>query len=142
MIIVKEKERPTGAKATLGRVGHGDVVSATGAKLAMSASASAPGYSPLDLMYAALAGCLVLSLRVAASEKRLLDRFVEARVAVTGRKAKDGTRRVTHLDIAVEIDGTLTEAEKKELIARAEELCTVSTALKNSPEFVVNGGQA
>ena len=132
------KERATGASASVRRVGHGEVVSATGAKIEMSSALSAPGYSPVDFLYAAVAGCLALSARIAASEMHLLDQFVEARVAVTGRKAKEPPRRITHLDIAIEIEGDFDEATKHALIERAEELCTVSNTLRDSPVFVVN----
>jgi len=132
------KERATGARAVAPLVGHGEVVSATGAKIDLSSALSAPGYSPVDLLYAAVAGCLALSARIAASEMHLLDQFVEARVAVTGRKALEPPRRISHLDVTIEIEGDFDEATKQALIERAEELCTVSNTLKGSPVFVVN----
>lgn len=133
-------ERATGATAVVERVGHGAVTSATGATVELSAALSTPGFSPVDLMYAAVAGCLAVSARIAASEMRALDRFVSARVVVTGRKAAPPERRVTHLDIRIEIEGDFDEATRQALIERAEELCTVSNTLKNTPDFVVNGG--
>jgi uncharacterized OsmC-like protein len=133
-------ERATGATAVVERVGHGTVTSATGAALEMSAALSSPGYSPVDLMYAAVAGCLALSARIAASEMKLLDRFVSARASVHGRKAAPPERRVTHLDIRIDIEGDFDDATRHMLIARAEQLCTVSNTLKNAPEFVVNAG--
>ncbi len=131
-------ERATGATAVVERVGHGRVTSATGATVELSAALSSPGYSPVDLMYAAVAGCLAISARIAASEMHVLDRFVSANVAVSGRKATPPERRVTHLDIRIELDGDFDAATRHALIERAEELCTVSNTLKNSPEFVVD----
>jgi uncharacterized OsmC-like protein len=132
------KERATGAHAVAPRVGHGEVVSATGAKLELSSALSTPGYSPVDLIYAAVAGCLALSARIAASELHVLDQFVEARVKVIGRKAKEPPRRITHFDIAIEIVGDFDDEMRQALIERAEELCTVSNTFRDGPAFVVN----
>ena len=139
-MAIGAKERATGAVARVERVGHGEVVSATGANIELSSALSTPGYSPVDLMYAAVAGCLALSARIAASEMHLLDQFVEAKVSVTGRKAKEPPRRITHFDIAIEIVGDFDHATKHALIERAEQLCTVSNTFRDSPVFVVNGG--
>jgi uncharacterized OsmC-like protein len=121
------------------RIGHGEVVSASGAKLDLSSAASAPGYSPIDLMYAAVAGCLALSARVAASELHVLDQFVEAKVTVTGRKTGEPPRRITHFDIAIQIVGDFDEETRHALIERAEELCTVSNTFRDIPAFVISG---
>jgi uncharacterized OsmC-like protein len=131
-------ERATGATSVVERVGHGTVTSATGATIEMSAALSSPGYSPVDLMYAAVAGCLALSARIAASEMHVLDRFLSARVTVKGRKAVPPERRISHLDIGIEIEGDFDDATRAALIERAEQLCTVSNTLKNKPAFVVD----
>jgi uncharacterized OsmC-like protein len=137
-MAVSGKVRATGARASVTRSGPAEIVSATGAKITLSSALSSPGYSPVDLMYAAVAGCLVLSVRIAASEMHLLDRLAEVRAAVSGRKAPDEPPRITHLDIGIEVEGDFDAATKAALIARGEELCTVSNTLKGSPEFVVS----
>ena len=136
-MAISGKVRATGAWATAGPSGQAEIVSATGAKITLSSALSTPGYSPVDLLYAAVAGCLVLSVRIAASEKHLLEKLREARAEVTGRKAPEAPPRITHLDIAMTVDGDFDEATKHALIERAEELCTVSNTVKQSPEFVV-----
>ena len=135
-MAISGKVRATGARATAGPTGPADIVSATGSTITLSSALSTPGYSPVDLLYAAVAGYLVLSVRIAASEKHLLDRLREARAEVTGRKAPDAPPRITHRDIVMTVDGDFEEA-KHALIERAEELCTVSNTVKQSPEFVV-----
>ncbi len=137
-MAISGKVRATGAQAVVGRSGQAGIVSATGATITLSSALSTPGYSPVDLLYAAVAGCLVLSVRIAAGEKHLLDRLTEVRASVTGRKAPDEPPRITHLDIRIEVDGDFDEATRRELIARGEELCTVSNTLKQGPEFVVD----
>jgi uncharacterized OsmC-like protein len=135
-MAIKGKVRPTGARAEAGPTGQAEIVSATGARITLSASPSTPGYSPVDLLYAAVAGCLVQSLRIAASEMKVLDRLRHAHAEVNGRKAPDGPPRIAHIDIGIEVDGDFDEATKDALVARAKELCTVSNTLAGSPELV------
>jgi uncharacterized OsmC-like protein len=134
--VVRKVVRPTGAVARIGRTGRAEVTSATGARIELSSAVSTPGYSPVDLMYAGIAGCLAISLRSAASEAGVLDKLVSARIDVKGRKAPEGRSRITHFDIAVEIDGDFDDKTRHALIERAEELCTVSNTLRLSPHFV------
>jgi uncharacterized OsmC-like protein len=68
----------------------------------------------------------------------VLDRFLSARVTVKGRKAVPPERRISHLDIGIEIEGDFDDATRAALIERAEQLCTVSNTLKNKPAFVVD----
>jgi uncharacterized OsmC-like protein len=136
-MAVSGKVRATGARAIAGPSGQAEVVSATGAKITLSAALSSPGYSPVDLLYAALAGCLVQSLRIAASEQQLLGRLRNVSADVKGRKAPDAPPRVTHLDIDISVEGDFDEATAEALIHRAEALCTVSNTLLGTTEFVV-----
>ncbi len=137
---ISGKGRAPDSRALLGRHGQAEIVSATGAAITLSSALSSPGYSPVDLLYASVAGCLVLSVRIAASEMRLIDRLVEVRAEVKGRKAPHEPPRIAHLDIRIEVDGEFDDAERHALIERGEELCTVSNTLKNSPQFVVTRG--
>ncbi|MCX5496036.1 OsmC family protein [Kaistia dalseonensis] len=137
--MVNVKVRPTGASAVIGRHGPASVTSATGGTVALNSGSSDPAFSPIDLLYAAVAGCLVVSARMAAHEMGVLDRIESVNAAVRGEKAADAPSRVDKLDITLDIVGELDEATKTALIARAEELCTVSNTLKNTPAFVTNG---
>jgi uncharacterized OsmC-like protein len=137
-MAVSGKVRATGAKAVIGRTGQADIVSATGAKVTLSSALSTPGYSPVDLFYASIAGCIVLSVRIAASERHLLDKLTEVRAEVRGHKAAEPRPRITRLDITIEVDGDFDEATKHALIERGEELCTVSNTVREPPEFVTN----
>ncbi|MBB5751627.1 OsmC family protein [Prosthecomicrobium pneumaticum] len=139
MAIGTIKLRPTGATATLGRTGHPEVVSVTGGALTVVTRPAEPGFNPLDLLYASVSACLVLSARIAASELGLLDRFESARAEVTGRKAADDPARIERFDILLTVEGALDAAERAALIERAERICTVSNTLKAAPAFVVNG---
>src|ERR1700712_538705 len=137
--LAQVKARPTGAAATIGRIGPAKVSSDTGGTVTLNVAASDPAFSPLDLLYAAIAGCLVVSARMAVSEKGLLDGLQEVRAVVHGHKAVDGPARVDRLNIELEILGEFDDETRAALIARAEELCTVSNTVKGHPAFVLNG---
>lgn len=136
----KVKTRPIGATATVGRFGHPQVASATGGKLGIITGASEPGFNPLDLMFSALAACLVLSGRIAASKLGMLDRLSEVRAHVSGEKAPEGPSRISHFVVDLVIVGDLSDQEKSRIAHMAEEICTVSNTLKAAPTFTVSVG--
>jgi uncharacterized OsmC-like protein len=137
MVEVKIKTRPIGATAVVGRFGHPRVSSDTGGEVGIVTGAAEPGFNPLDLMFSSLAGCLVLSGRIAASKLGFLDRLTEVRAHVTGEKAPEGPSRIIHFRISLVIDGDLSIHEKAQIAHMAEEICTVSNTLKALPTFSV-----
>jgi uncharacterized OsmC-like protein len=137
VVDVKIKTRPIGATAVLGRNGHPMVTSETGGEVTIVTSASEPGFNPLDLMFSALAGCLVLSARIAASKLGVLDRLERVTAHVTGEKAHDGPSRITRFIVKLSIEGTFDGEEKARIAHMAEDICTVSNTLKASPDIAV-----
>src|SRR5262245_31269783 len=99
------KPRQTGATAVIAPTGQPVVTSATGRTITLNRAASDPAFSPLDLMYAAIAGCLAVGIRDAARRTAVIDRLRSGRVIVAGDKAQEGPQRVTRLRIKFEIDG-------------------------------------
>ncbi|MCE6074952.1 OsmC family protein [Agrobacterium vitis] len=137
MAEIKMRARPMGATAVIGRTGFPQITSATGGELAIVTGPSQPGFNPLDLLYASLAGCLTISARLAASEMGVMDKITSITASVTGEKAKDGLSRVARLDITLTIQGDIDAETRKAIADRAEhEICTVSNTLSGSPEFV------
>lgn len=134
------RTRETGADAEIGRQGSPRVTSVTGGDLTIATRPSEAGFSPLDLLYAALAGCLVVSARSAAGELGLLDRFEAASARVRGEKAADGPSRVAAFHVEIGISGDLDASERARIAARAEELCTVSNTLHGAPRVVLSHG--
>jgi uncharacterized OsmC-like protein len=130
------RPRRTGATAMIGADGPAVAESATGGRITLNRAATDPAFSPLDLLYAAVAGCLVVSLRDAARRTGVLDRLRTARAAVEGDKAAEGPPRVARLRIRLEVDGDFDEATRAALIAEAEAACTVSNTIRAAPEFV------
>jgi uncharacterized OsmC-like protein len=138
MVELKVKMRPLSATAIVKRFGHPQVKSDTGGELEIVTGAAEPGFNPLDLMFSSLAGCLVLSGRIAASRLGMLDRLTEVRAHVTGEKAPEGPSRIVRFVISLVIDGDLADHEKAQIAHMAEEICTVSNTLKTLPTFSVN----
>ena len=137
MADVKVRTRETGATAVVGRTGFPHVTSVTGGELDIVTGPSQPGYGPLDLLYASLASCLVLSARIAASRYGVLDRLTEVSAKVTGEKAHDEPSRVATFNIAFDIKGDFDDAVRHAIAEAAEnEICTVSNTIRGNPEFV------
>ncbi|RVG81220.1 OsmC family peroxiredoxin [Sinorhizobium meliloti] len=137
MAELKVRTRETGATAVVGCTGFPHVTSLTGGELDIVTSPSQPGFGPLDLLYASLASCLVLSARIAASRFGVLDRLTEVTVKVTGEKAHDEPSRVARFDIAFVIKGDFDDTVRHAIMEAAEEeICTVSNTLRGSPDFV------
>ncbi|SCB60953.1 Uncharacterized OsmC-related protein [Rhizobium aethiopicum] len=136
MADLKARPRPTGANATLGRTGYPHVTSTTKGEIDIVTAPSQPGFSPLDLLYASLAACLVLSARIAASQMGVLDRIGEITADVTGEKAAEGLSRVAKFNIVFSIKGDIDEETRRKIVVAAEdEICTVSNTIRGTPEF-------
>lgn len=133
MVDVKIKSRPVGARAEVGRHGQPSLVSETGGELDVVTSASQPGFNPLDLLYASLAACLVLSARIAASRLGLLDRLENVSAHVTGKKTSGEPAHVEVFEASFELTGDFDAQQRAEIIHMAEEICTVSNTLRAAP---------
>lgn len=131
------KTRPMGARAVLGRTGFPDITSDTGGTLKIATGVSEAGFNPVDLLYASLSSCLVLSARIAASKFGVLKELNEVRASVTGEKAADEPSRIIRFNISIEIDGDFDDEMKAKIAEAAEnDICTVSNTIRGNPEFV------
>ncbi len=127
------KTRATGATAQLGRTGFPHIVTATGGTLDIVTGATQPGFNPLDLLYASLAACMVMSARIAASRRGVLGQIRDIRAQVSGEKAAGEPSRIARFEIVLTIDGDLDADTKMALVHEAEEICTVSNTLGSVP---------
>lgn len=136
MVKLNVRTRETGAVALASTTGSVQVTTPTGGSLDVVTPPSAPGFSPLDLIYAALASCLVISTKMAAVRQGVQDRLGDVRVTVTGEKAHEGPSRIERFDILFDIAGDLTDGEKQALMHAAEgEICTISNTLQGAPQL-------
>jgi uncharacterized OsmC-like protein len=133
MADLKIRTRNAGALAVLPPGGLPTVTTPTGGTVGVVTQVSAPGFSPLDLLYASLAACMVLSARIAATRLGVADRLGEVRAEVNGEKAKDEPSRVETFNIRLTITGDLDAATKESILADAEDICTVSNTLRGAP---------
>ncbi|MBZ9938335.1 OsmC family protein [Mesorhizobium sp. BR1-1-16] len=138
MAQARVKTRQAGAEAALARAGRVALTTDTGGTLAVTTHATEAGFSPLDLLHSALAACLALSARIAASQLGVLDRLEHVRVHVSGEKAEDGPGRIARFLVRFEIEGDLDAATREAIIAAAEgDICTVSNTLRGAPEIIL-----
>ncbi|RWH67029.1 OsmC family protein [Mesorhizobium sp.] len=133
MSELKIRTRNTGALAVMPPGDLPTVTTPTGGTVDVVTQVSAPGFNPLDLLYASLAACMVLSARIAATRLGVADRLGEVRADVGGEKAKDEPSRLETFNIKLEITGDLDAAMKERILADAENICTVSNTLRGAP---------
>lgn len=131
MSEIRIKKRRTGASAVLGRNGHPHLKTPTGGEMAVVTGASDPGFNPLDLLYASLAACMVLSARIAASEMGVLNRFEGVQAHVTGEKSEEEPARIIRFNVWLKISGDFDGETKLAIAHKAEEICTVSNTLRS-----------
>lgn len=134
MVVIKT--RPNIASASLPGKGQGQFKAQSGAELPIAGRVSEDGMTPVEMMDAALAGCIALSIRIAAREFEWQDRLEHVNVDVQHKKAEDGPSRVVGFSCAYDIRGDFSEEDRQKLIARAHELCTVGNTLGANPEIV------
>lgn len=110
------------------------VTSATGGSLALTTHVTAAGFNPLDLLYASVASCVVLSVRIAAQRAGVLAALGDVRAIVSGEKASEAPSRIARFLIEIEIEGEIDAVTKRRLAHEAEaDICTVSNTLRSDP---------
>lgn len=127
--MVTIKTRPIPVSASLPSDGQGMITADSGASTRLAHLANEEGFSPLELLDAALAGCLVLSLRIAARKFGWAERLISVDVTINHEKAHDLPWRVTDFFSRFTIEGDFTDAERAQLIEEAHNLCTVGNTL-------------
>jgi uncharacterized OsmC-like protein len=127
--MVTIKSRPIAVSASLPGQGQGRIAAESGASVRLAHMAAEEGFTPLELLDAALAGCLVLSARIAARKFGWTDRLLAVDVTITHEKAHDLPSRVTSFASQFTIAGDFTDAERTQLIEEAHNLCTVGNTL-------------
>lgn len=132
---LKVRARVTGALAVLPPGGLPVVTTPTGGTVDVVTAVSAPGFNPLDLLYASVAACMVLSARIAATRLGVAAQLGEVRADVSGEKAEGDPSRVGRIAITLDISGDLDQATKQRIVEDAETICTVSNTLRTPPEL-------
>ena len=123
--MVTTATRPTTVAATLPTAEQGFVLAKSGTGAQLANLAADAGFTPLEFLDAALSGCLVLSVRIAARRLGWLDRLGTVHVEVTHEKAHDLPSRVAAFACSYQIGGDFSPAEREQLIADSHQICTV-----------------
>lgn len=124
MAVTSVKVRAQSESAALSRVSND-----RGQALDGVFSGRAKGFTPLELQAAALAACLDASLRIAA-RRAGLDGLGGLAVEVEAIKAGDAPSRLGQFRFSVQFDDALDARTRAELIAAAEDICTISNTLR------------
>lgn len=134
--MVKLTTRPATVGARLGGTGRGHIKALSGTSVDLAGLASDEGLTPLEFMDAALAGCLVLSVRIAARKFGWGNRLSEVVVDVTHTKADDEPSRVERFACAFAIEGDFTREERQQLIDEAHAICTVGNTFERGAQII------
>ncbi len=95
------------------------------AQAALAPAANA--MSPSDLMLAALANCIAISMRVAAGQLAL--ELGALHISASASKATDLPNRFGRFDVVVRSSVAVDAARIDELLRRTTDICTVSNTL-------------
>jgi uncharacterized OsmC-like protein len=128
--------RPTGVVAAIDRDGVASIAARSGESAQLAYAPSMPGLNPLELLDAALAGCLAISLRIAARNLGVAERLGEVRVEVRGEKADNPPSRIVRQVCRFQIGGDFTEDERVALMAGAHAVCTIGHSIEGSVDIV------
>lgn len=128
--------RPMGATANLDRNGHGGVVARSGASMTLAGSPSMEGFNPLELLDASLAGCLALSVRIAARNLGFNERLGAVSVEVIGAKASEPPSRIARQTCRFSIEGDFNDAERRSLVEEAHKVCTIGNSYHASIDII------
>ena len=141
MVGLAVRTRETGAVATLQGQEKPLIRSLTGGELTLENTVSGTGFNAIDLLYASLSACLVMSARIAARKLGLIERISSYEVKVSGEKTEHEPYRITRFNVQFLIAGELSDDERYELAEAAEAMCTVSNTLKANTDvaFTVSG---
>ena len=88
---------------------------------------AANAMSPADLMLAALANCIAISIRMAAQQMALELGALD--VSVTATKATDLPNRIGRFNVAVRTSAAVDAGRYDELLRRTKDICTISNTL-------------
>jgi uncharacterized OsmC-like protein len=92
--------------------------------------------SPSDLMLAALASCIAISIRMAASQMSLQLAAID--VSVRAAKAPDLPNRFGRFEVIVRSDVAIDTGRVDELLRRTKDICTVSNTLGADVTVLLN----
>jgi len=129
-MVANIKTRAVGVSAALDATGPGTITARSGGSSALASLVSDPGFTPVELMDAALAGCLVLSVRIAARRRDWAERLQHVDASVRHDKAQEGRSRIGTFTCNIEIKGDFSAEERALLIADAHEICTVGNTIE------------
>jgi len=111
--------------------GHGMVVES-------KREGSAAGFTPMQLLLIAQAGCMAMDVVSILKKKRLDLRGF--RVTMEGQRAEQHPKRFTDMSFVFQATGAVPQADLDEAIHLSEEkYCSVSATFKNAPRMAISG---
>lgn len=137
MVVIREKVlRSKGVVGIVSKNGAGNVHAVSGSDVSLAVTQTEPGFTPLELLDAAISGCLAISIRHAAKQHGWLDRLGDVSVTILHQKATDLPSRIIGFEASYDITGDFSAEERATLIEAAHNLCTVGNTLTSGARIV------
>lgn len=109
--------------------GENEIANGAGRQLIGSKAPDQKGLSPKEMLEAALALCISISIEKVLERDDINVNLNELVVEVTASKSEGITNRFTNFDAHVTLPSGLDEAYKKKLLTVVERVCTISNTL-------------
>lgn len=109
----------------------------------LSVGGSDAGASPVEYLFASLAGCIVTTARIIAYQKKLNLYGIGIKIegsldlAVIYGKSTDGRPGVTGIDVSLALDSDMSEVERKNFFEELRLRCPVSDTIAQSTPITI-----
>lgn len=119
------------------RPGHFTYITEAGNEAHAGAPATSSRAQPSDLVMAALASCIAISLEMVGREMKIDPGTID--IVVEGAKATDLPHRFARFNLTVHLDDLADQQVAARLLDQAKKICTVSNSLNS--EVVIRLGR-
>lgn len=115
--------------------GKSEISNEAGKQLVGSHAPNQEGLSPKELLEAAVALCVSISLQKILERDEIVVNLDTITIDVQASKEEGITNRFTHFDIFIKLPNTLTEDYKKKLLLIVERSCTIGNTITQGAQI-------
>lgn len=118
--------------------GQNEISNGAGFQVIGSKAPDQEGLSPKELLEAALALCVSISMEKLFERDGIEVDLSSVEITVKASKAEGVTNRFTHFETMVRMPTGLEETYKKKLLLTVERACTIGNTITNGAEITVS----